>query len=165
MLDAIMTHIKNHFACTVESFTYEIVSDGIVGSFSEEYVDTQYIWLRGTKVNDGVYKITSATTTKLTVEETLVPEPNAKKRLAAVFGLAPPKDFLTVATEIEGYTSKDGVVSESIDDYSVSYGGTGGGDGSWASVFHNKLSPWRRMYDDDYTMLRNYDITTKGWYK
>lgn len=160
-----MTEIKNHFACTAESFTYEVVSDGILGSFSEEYVATQYVWLRGTKVNDGVYKIVSATTTKLTVEETLIPEANVKKHLATVFGLAPPRDFLTVVAEIEAYKSKDGVVSESIDDYSVSFGGTGGGDGSWPSAFSKKLGKWRQMYDDDYTMLRSYDIRSKGWYR
>lgn len=161
MINAVMTHIKNHFARSIESQAFEIVSDGIVGSFSEKYIAGQYVWIKCSFVNDGVYKITGVTTTKLTLDATLTEENTGK--LIYLFGLAPPVDFLTVVTEIENFTSKDGVVSESIDDYSVSFGGAGGGDGSWTSVFNNKLSQWRRMYDDDYQMIGQYRIATKGW--
>lgn len=158
MLDQVMTHIKNHFARSIESRAFEIVADGIVGIFSEKYVVGQYVWVKRSFINDGVYKITGITATKLTLDATLQPENTGE--LIYLFGLAPPKDFLTVVTEIENFKSKDGVTSESIDDYSVSYGGNGGG---WASVFKDKLSPWKRMYDDDYNMIGQYNIATKGW--
>lgn len=157
MLNAVMTHIKNHFARSWEVGQYEIVSDGIVGSFSEKYIVGQYLWLKYSFVNDGVYKITGVTNQKLTLDATLTPENTDE--LIVLFGLSVPPDFLTVVTEIESFKSKDGVMSESIDDYSVSYGGDGG---SWTSVFRGKLSKWRRMYDDDYRVFKEYDIRTKG---
>lgn len=157
MLNVVMTHIKNHFARSWEIGQYEIVTDGIVGSFYKKYIVGQYVWLKYSFVNDGVYKITGVTSNKLTLDATLTAENTGE--LIALFGLAVPHDFLTVVTEIENFKSKDGVTSESIDDYSVSYGGDGG---SWTSVFSGKLSQWRRMYDDDNRVYKEYDIRTKG---
>lgn len=144
MLNKVMTEIKNHFARSVESQTYQIVTDGIVGSFSEKYIVGQYIWIKHSFINDGVYKITGVTESKLTLDATLLEENTGE--LILLFGLAVPPDFLTVVTEIEAYTSKDGVISESIGDYSVNYGNTGG---SWVNAFSEKLSQWKRMFDDD----------------
>jgi len=159
MLNQIMTQINNHFSRSLESQAYEIVTDGIVGTFSETYIKGQYIWIKGSFINDGVYKIDSVTTSKITVEENLQAENTGEYML--LFGLAVPADFLTVATDIGNYTSSDGIKSESIGDYSVSYGGSSDGDGSWVSAFGKQLSKWNRMYDDDVTMCRRYNIYTK----
>lgn len=141
MIGQVLQYLNNYFEDTVESFD-EVVVDGVLGSFSEYYVAGMYIHLRNSRLNDGVYKIVSATTTKITVEETLIAEkdPNA---LYTVFGLSIPRDLITIIAEIEAFTPSDGAVSESIDDYSISYNG----DGSWQSVYKNKLARYKKVYN------------------
>ena len=149
MIAAIMKEIKNHFARSVEAQAFEIVSDGIVGSFSEKYIAGMYIWIKNSFLNDGVYLLTGATTSKLSVAPDTFTAENLGDTIY-VFASTPPKDFLALVTEIEAYNSgsgtKDGISSESIDDYSVSFGK---GDGSWKSVFSQRLNNYRKMWDDD----------------
>lgn len=154
MIDLIMTQINNHFARSVESQTYEIVADGIQGSFSEKYVVGQYIWIRHSFINDGVYKISAVSSTKLTVEETLTAENTGET--IEVYGLVPPKAFLNLVSDIETYVNAQsvtalGVKSESQGNRSVSYGSgaSGSGGNAWQSVFSQSLNQYRRMFDDD----------------
>ena len=159
MIAKIMAHLNNHFARSVESSTYEFVTDGIVGTFSETYITGMYIWVKGSYLNDGVFKLTGVTANKLTVAaDTFMPENTDD--ILCIFACTPPRDFLEIVTEVEGAKSNDGVASESIDDYSVSFTG----DGGWQSTFRRKLDPYRQMYDDDRTLLRNYpyNIRNKG---
>jgi hypothetical protein len=140
----IMDKINNHFIKSVEFNTFEIGTNTITGSFQETYLPGMYVIIRGSYLNDGIYKITNATDTVITVEETLTEE-NTDDEFR-LYASSPPKDFLDLATEIENYTETGlGANSESIDDYSISYGD---GDGSWESVFKNKLNTYRRVYTD-----------------
>ncbi len=145
MISKIMNHLKNHFVDNsyAELDHFGIVSDGIVGSFSETYIVGMYLIIRKSYLNDGIYEITGVTSNKLTLDATL----NAENTGDTIYiiGSTPPKDFLDLVTDISNFTEKGiGVKSESIDDYSVSYDD----DGSWQSVFANKLNDYRRVYDD-----------------
>lgn len=148
MIGAIMEEIKNHFARSIESNYFSIESDGITGSFQEKYVTGMYIWIKNSFVNDGVYQIESVTSSKITtVEKDLLPENTGE--IIIIFGLTPSKTFIQLVSKISNYKSKDGIASESIDDYSV---GFSKGDGSWKTAFASELNAYRRMFDDDQRM-------------
>lgn len=161
MIAEIMKSINNHFARSIESKDYEIVADGIVGSFTESYVAGQYVWITGSLINDGVYKLTAVASNKLTTEEALMPE-NTSNTLICVYGLAVPRDFLQLVTDIETWAAKnvgkEGVASESIDSYSISFA-DGGKGASWINAFSSRLSRYRRMYDDD----KRLKYSTLNW--
>lgn len=139
----IMDSINNYFIDTVEPMTFNIVTDGVTGSFSHAYFVGQYFMIQGSKMNDGVYKITVVSTSKLTIAETLTAE-NVPE--GVIYGLAVPRDFDSLATQIKSYSAKalDGIKSESQGSRSVSYTG----DSGWSSVFSKRLNTYRRVYKD-----------------
>jgi len=161
MIDRIMNECNNHFANSIEYAT-AIVSDGITGTFAETYIAGQYVYLVGSRVNDGVYLVASATASKITISgATLTAE--ATSDLKAVIGCATPKAFLDLVTEISTWqtsnANKDGITSESISRYSVSYKNGGG----WSEVFRSKLDAWRCIYDPADRMIRKAQSECKGW--
>jgi hypothetical protein len=140
----IMDKIKNHFVKSAEYGIYEVTMNSIKGSFSEVYLPGLYVIIKESYLNDGLYKIVTATTSEITVEETLKPENTGESFV--IYASIPPKEFVDLATEINAFTETGvGANSESIDDYSINYGD---GDGSWESVFKNKLNTYRRVYTD-----------------
>jgi len=144
----IMKAINNFFTYKIEYSTFEIVADGIVGTFDNTYLAGMYIVLNGTYLNDGVYKIASVTSSKITVEETLTAENTNENFYLANCKI--PQSFIDLSTEIATWktnnTGIEGVASESIDDYSISYD-TQNGTG-WISAFYDRLTPYRKMYND-----------------
>ena len=142
-----MSYCNNHFPDTLE-FANAIVADGVTGLFGEDYIAGQYVYIHNTKVNDGVYKVVSATSSKITLDATLTPE--ATDRTMYIFGCAIPTDFLAVVAEIEAWESsnggKDGIASETVSRYSVSFSDSGG----WTKAFAPKLKVYRCIYDPIY---------------
>ncbi len=136
-LSEVMKHINNYFVKTTEDITVNIVADGIEGTFTNTYIVGQYIRVCDSILNDGVYKLTGVTSSKLSVAETLVVESNKVQ----VAGLVIPSEFLSIVTEIEAHKGSGGVVSESIDDYSVTYSD----GGSWVSAFEERLYPYTKF--------------------
>ena len=148
----IMDSINNHFVKSVESQAYEITASSIKGRFGEVYLPGMRLIIKGSYLNDGIYTITNATTLEITLAETLSAENTGKS--FRVYASAPPVDFVALCTEIEAYVEKGvGASSEKIDDYSITY--AAGGDGSWQSVYKNKLNQYRRVYSD-LTEAKNY---------
>jgi len=141
MIGQVMREINRYWPRTYEniSLTFAATGKTITGA-TETYLPGQYILIQHSILNDGVYKIASVTNGVITVVETIYDE-TAKVN---IFGLAPPRDFLDLVTDIAAFTGKDGVKSESIDDYSVSFEG----DGSWKTAFRKRLNTYRSMYDD-----------------
>ena len=151
-----MDYINNYFSRTVESVTSVI--DGtdktITGSFGETYLVGQYIRLSGTILNDGVYKIAAVSGSVITVEGTLMDESPTESYY--LWGLAPPKPFLAVVSDIETYVAANGtntgLKSETQGKRSVSYAT----DSTWQGVFSRSLGTWRKVYSDDDKLLRYY---------
>ena len=145
-ISEVMREINRWFPRTYENVVVAIAATGktITGDFAETYLAGQYICLQHSVLNDGVYTIVSVTGVAgayiLTVSETLRTETNRVN----VFALQPPRDFIDLVTEIDAYTSKDGVASEKIDDYSVSFKN----DGGWKAAFRERLNTYRRLYPD-----------------
>lgn len=161
MISQIMDYCKNHFARSIEYGKFEIVSDGIQGSFHQKYVAGQYLWVKASLANNGVYKVTDVESTKLTLDATLNPE---NVETICIFGCSPPSGFLALVTDIENFVqnngTKDGISSEKIDDYSIAFSSGGG----WADAFKTRLGQYRRMYDADEKLRARYNAYTKGYY-
>lgn len=157
MIEKVLKYLNHYYPISIEGVT-EIVSDGLVGTFNETYAVGQYVYVKCSILNDGVYQITAKTPTKLTLSETLLAEDTDGM---FVYGLAIPRDLLKLIAEIQTYGEKEeGLSSESIDDYSVSFK-----DGSgWQATFRSKLAGYRNVYSDLDTVVTNrnwqnrYDI-------
>lgn len=144
MLYQVMNEINNHFIRSIERKNFSVESDGVVGNFSETYLAGMYIIIEGSILNDGLYEVESVTNSKITtVEKDLKPEDTSEQFV--LFGSNPPSSFVSLVTEISNHNESIGVSSESIDDYSVSYGN---GGGEWEVAFKNKLQAYRRVFDD-----------------
>jgi hypothetical protein len=144
MVETVMAQINNYFVYEFETGRYTIKAGNVIeGSFRNTYIPGQYIKIHGSITNDGVYKVQSMSPTQLVTQEELQPEDTPYNFY--VLQLRPPKDFLQLAEEIKTYVersgSRDGIASESIDDYSVSFSN---GDGGWKSVFAKRLATYRR---------------------
>lgn len=142
MIYTVMNELNNHFVRIPDSGPFEIVADGITGNFTETFLAGMYVVIHNSYLNDGVYKITSVESNKITVDTTLNPE--NKEDFIILWPSTPPTDFINLVTEIENYNEKIGVSSYSIDDYSETFEG----NGTWQSAFKSKLNAYRRVYND-----------------
>lgn len=141
MLNDIMTQVNNHFIKDVETGQYSIFTKTISG-LRNEYLVGQYVWVYNSLLNDDVYKITAVGTGSITVEST--DNLTSETGDFTVFGLAVPKDFLRLVAEVTAYKGSEGVSSESIGKYSVSYKDGGG----WSEAYRNRLNKYRRLFDE-----------------
>lgn len=151
MIAQIMAYCKNHFWRNRERNNFTIVTDGIEGTFSNTYLVGQYVHIVGSYINDGVYKITAVSSSKLTLDATLLAEDTDD--LITLYGCAVPADFLTIVSDIETWVSsnggKDGIASESIDSYSISFGTAADGStgNNWKSAFSGRLGPYKQVFE------------------
>lgn len=147
ILAQVMTGINNHFVRRSETLTFELVSpDTISGPFQETYRAGQYICITDTDTNDGVYKVLSQNGSTIILDTDQLQDEKSSE-VFKIFSLKPPADFLALVEYIKTYqskNSKDGVTSESIDDYSIAFAE----DGGWKSVFKKRLDSYRKMYPD-----------------
>ncbi len=144
MLERVLRHIRTFFQ-HIDQTAEEIIATGVEVSDGQAYKPGQYVYICGSVLNDGVYQITAIAGDVLEMTG-LTPEDTDD---VTVYGLAIPPSLLTVVAEIESYVAKnpDGVQSESLGDYSVSYSGGAGGT-SWEGAFAGRLSQWRRVHGD-----------------
>lgn len=158
MLSELLQYINKWYVNSLETQTFTIVSDGIEGTFSQNYVVGQYISIDNSILNDGVYKLTGVTASKLSVAETLQTE---AVNTVFIWGLAIPPDIvnLSIAIDIHIGKSQDGIASESQGGRSISYAN----NSTWSSVFGARLSKYRSLVSDKVT-YNQYDIRTKGLY-
>lgn len=165
-IDAVMTQCNNHFAISAETNVFAVVSDGIEGTFTDTYLTGQYVWIKDSMLNDGVYKIASVASDKLTFVDTDLIAENTD-RIICLYGLAPDKTFISLVAEISAYddTVTKGIKSESQGNRSVTYGagsGTGSTSNDWQTVYSSNINAYKRMFDYD-TVGFKYNIFTKGW--
>jgi hypothetical protein len=149
MINQIMHECNNYFPRSSEYGTYVIAplsaSSTVTGTFADDYLVGQYIYVKGSVLNDGVYKISAVGSGVVTVSTVLQAETTIDP--IWIFGLKVPNDFLSLVTEITSWqadnSGKDGIASESIGRYSVSFQN----GGAWQNVFASKLNMFRCMYD------------------
>jgi len=145
MLNEICEHLHNFFDTrdgefidrTADTFT---ISSGLISPLSSTLIAGQYIRIVGSLLNDGIYLLPSNFTISSLVNETFT---------GAVFGLAIPKDLVTLDTEITAYVAANpasGYVSESFGGWSGTKAtGANGAALSWESVYAKRLNRWRKI--------------------
>lgn len=144
MLIKVMDKLNNHFVKSVEYAEFEITTSSIKGTFNEVYLVGMYLLIKDSYLNDGIYKITNVVNDEITLDKPLTAE--SIDESIRVYACSPPADFIELVTKIENYNEVGiGTSSESIDDYSANFGD---GDGSWQSVYENKLNQYRCVYAD-----------------
>jgi hypothetical protein len=134
MLYEVMKYLHNFFATKVcEKGTYTI-TDGVLDLPFVK--DGQYIYIEGSTMNDGVYKYPLS---GLTDEEFD----------GFITLLTPPKAFLDLVAEIEGYEADNAASpyqSESFGGYSYTRATNKSGEvAGWKDVFASRLGVWRKI--------------------
>ena len=155
MITQTLDYLNNHYVCTCESLELTFAVDKtITGDFQNTYIVGQYIYIAGcqppfdgTILNIGVYKIASVATGELTVEGNLL----AEVATTYIYALAIPPQVIslisTITTWITKYQKNYGVASESVDDWSISYGQLMQ-MGGFKAAFGGDLSTYRKPTDD-----------------
>jgi len=145
MLYEICEHLHNFFDTrdgeyidrTAGTFA---ISSGVISPLSSSLIAGQYIRIVGSLLNDGIYLLPSNSTISTLVDETFT---------GAVFGLAIPRDLVTLDSEISAYVAANpasGYVSESFGGWSGTRAtGANGAPLSWKSVFAARLNRWRKL--------------------
>ncbi|MBR4082530.1 MAG: hypothetical protein IKK21_12165 [Clostridia bacterium] len=94
----------------------------------------EWIALRGSRRNDGVYQLN---------EDGSIPGASDESFSGMIYRLSPPRAFLALCEEIAAYDAArpaSAVTAERFGQYSVSL------SGGWESAFAARLAPWRRMF-------------------
>lgn len=145
MLNEICEHLHNFFDSrdgeyidrSADTFT---ISSGVISPLSSSLIAGQYIRIVGSLLNDGIYLLPSNFTVSSLVDETFT---------GAIFGLAIPKDLVTLDSEITAYVAANpatGYVSESFGGWSGTKAtGANGAALSWESVYAKRLNRWRKI--------------------
>jgi hypothetical protein len=142
MLNEVLQAINNYF---VDDFTDlpRLEVDGAIVKKPSIFIPAQYVLVLGSKMSDGVYTVLDIVGNKviLDAEVDFIEESTDDMVLCS---LSIPPTVLKLVAEIEAYNSKanDGIQSESLGDYSVSYGN----DASWLTAFRRKLQPYKKNY-------------------
>ena len=145
MLNEICEHLHNFFDTREGEFidrsagTFTI-SSGLISPLSSSLIAGQYIRIVGSLLNDGIYLLPSNFTISTLVNETFT---------GAIFGLAIPRDLVTLDTEITAWVTANpasAYASESFGGWSGSRAtGANGAPLSWKSVYAARLNRWRKM--------------------
>ena len=145
MLNEICEHLHNFFDTRDGEYidrtagTFEI-SDGVISPLSSSLVAGQYIRIVGSLLNDGIYLLPDDFTIADLQDETFT---------GAIFGLAIPRDLVTLDSEISAYVTANpasGYVAESFGGWSGTKAtGANGAPLSWKSVFAARLNRWRKL--------------------
>jgi hypothetical protein len=140
MLNEILGYLNNRFIVSVERSTFTLASNKI--TMASNYLVGQYIYIKDSVLNDGVYLIISKNDTEYTLQGDTLNEVFS----GVILGMAIPKDLLALTQEISDYVAKQkhGVSSESIDDYSIAYSAD---SQNWTKVFGHRLSRYRKIFD------------------
>ena len=145
MLYEICEHLKNFFDQrdgeyidrTAGTFA---ISDGVISPLSSSLIGGQYIRIVGSLLNDGIWLLPADLTIADLQDETFT---------GAIFGLAIPRDLVTLDSEITAYVTANpasGYVSESFGGWSGTKAtGSNGAPLSWKSAYAARLNRWRKL--------------------
>lgn len=155
MIEPVLREIRNYYF-----YGEPIKADGITNNAIEcdtsQFEQGQYVYIHKHPKYTGVYKITLKTAdsihigypTKLPDEDSteMIELANSSKQFK-VYPLAIPDSLLQLVKQIEQFNkdNPNGVASESLGDYSVSYSAKDG-VASWQAAFSSQLANYRSVY-------------------
>lgn len=129
---SVMRRCKNYFDREVASGTFNIA-----GGVLSPTLDCDWVYIKGSKKNDGVHDLTACPLRDESFEGT-------------VWCLYPTREFLALCEDIGQFTAENahtGVVSESFGNYShTDATGVTGGKLTWQEAFAIDLQPYVRMF-------------------
>ncbi len=147
MIAEVMKFCNNYFVRSSETLTlsFDSATKTISSTidFVEKYIPGQYINITNSFLNDTVYKIASVTSNTIVVVEELLDEATVECKLE---GLAPSKDFLSIATKIKADVDSDKYsdVSEiKRGDTTIKYGDKA--KSSWEEDYKKSLAPYIKV--------------------
>ncbi len=149
----VCSYLKNYFLSDYVNYTdiykgtFGITNGGI--TLPDSIVTGQYFRIKGSKLNDGVYKNTTQGLAPLTAEEFT----------GQIWAMYVPRAFETLVNDIDAWKAKyysvgnanmSPFTSENVSGvYSYSKGSSSGSNGgtsvSWQDVFKSRLSSYRRI--------------------
>lgn len=167
MLDELCRELNNWFDENPKDGTKNrffgtfIIENGTIDLSSTEIKSGQYFRIVGSIFNDGVYKYEPELTPTQEHPETHRPVLTDETFDGAIWLMAVPPAFISLAEEVEAWQTKYGGVdsasmspfqSESFGGYNYSKGsasGSGSGisasSGTWQGAFANRLNQWRKI--------------------
>lgn len=149
MIGEICSEIKNYFTYSNDKYLGDfVISEGQISPIID--IPTDYIRIIGSRLNDGVHKVSD-----------LVKKPLQDESWhGAIWVMSPPADFLALVEEIEAWQEKNGsadsaamspFASESFGGYSYSKASGGSIEGgassvpTWQGTFASRLKLYRRI--------------------
>ena len=82
----------------------------------------QYIRIEGSRLNDGVHKVSAKGDTSVTVDSTLIDEESdSNLDYVTIYGLAIPQKLLSIITEMADWSGTSNVKSETLGPHSITY--------------------------------------------
>ena len=168
MLNTTLDYLANYFTepnrkfynyqtylTTTQRYIYEYpiqatftATDTISGDFEDTFLVGEYIKIEGSRLNDGVFKIAAIDNTTLTIDTNFDQLIKTETEISvAMIKCFIPESLTDLIAEIKTYTDShtvDGVKSESIDDYSITYTDEAGKSG-WQGVFKGRLAQYKRV--------------------
>ena len=153
MLNEVIESLNNYFikyelGVAQYSFTKDVTftSTGTLGGdFTSTFIAGEYILIEDTRLNDGIYKISSNSDTEITIDTTLDITISTEAEISATLTkLYIPKQLIALIAEIKTYNSNttDGISSESQGSRSVSYGN---GQTGWKNAFKSRLEKYKKL--------------------
>ena len=152
----IMDKINNHFIKSIECINCTFTS-GTTSTMEFDidkiYLKGMYIVVKGSYLNDGIYKISDVTGNVISVEEELLDEDLDKK--VYIIASTPPKAFVDLSQRINSFKSSNngGIKSKSTQDLEITYAD----DNSWTTAFRSDLNKYKNIFDDIQHFWSNYN--------
>lgn len=144
MILQVMQECRNYFVDSEERGFFQILNGRI--DLELDYLRGQYLLIKDSILNDGLYQVNDDL---ITLEGS-----RDEKFLGIVYGLAPPRDFLSLVDEIKEFSqSSAGAISNvtsasfGIQSYSFATDANGNRAG-WQSTFAKRLNQYRRYSPD-----------------
>lgn len=151
-VDEVLGYLNNYF---VDSYLpgatvdFDADSSTIIfedGIDEDEVIADQYVRIEGSKLNDGVFKISEVGTDEVVVDGTLIDEEDA---YVFFYALAIPPTLLSLITEMQTWetdhpSGNENVQSESLGPHSITYANSGSGSGIFGN-FSSRLKRWRKV--------------------
>jgi len=138
----LMSQTNNYFERTAESGTYSIVNGSI--ALRGTYKVGQYVRILDSLLNDGVYKITAIADKTVTLDGTTTDEVFT----GYIVGLAVPSDFIALAEKVKKFNKHQGIASESIPNYTISFSANNG-----YTAYANEIARYNKPYIARYYFL------------
>ena len=131
----VLGYLNNYFVYTYAPNVYvdiASVEDASTITLADDDIDfddialdikaDQYIRIVGTRLNDGVYKVSGITDNVVTVEATLIDEESDEDLdHVTIYELAIPRKLVDIITEMIAWSGTSNIISEKLGPHSVTY--------------------------------------------